>query len=115
MAKVIDRELFGSHTAPIIFSANDASEIIGARNIDKCSLAIQWPAGTTAGVFRLEASPNPDFAGTWVTLDTLTFATANSIQKGNIVDVQEVYLRVRCSTTVADAATKPRLWLRYEE
>ena len=58
-------------------------------------------AGTTAGVFAVECAPDPDYAGTWHSLGTMTWGAANTIKYVGVAGVH-LAIRVRATTPVAD-------------
>lgn len=66
---------------------------------------IQWPTGVTSGVVEIETADDPDYAGTWAPVSTVTFA--GTAPKEDYVYVPGVYsaFQHRISTVVAGGAS----------
>jgi hypothetical protein len=108
------KELFAASAAGPTTTAGDKSEVIGARHMKNASLLVQWPAGTSAGVVKLRAAGSEDFAGTWADIQTNSFVV-NTAVIGSPVAIQEEFLRVEVTTSIAGAAGRVRVFLRWEE
>ena len=60
------------------------STAVDARNYDQATIVAEWSAGSAAGVVVLEGAITSDYAGTWDSLKTLTWAAASGCDSATI-------------------------------
>jgi hypothetical protein len=98
MSRRLDSQLLDAASA-----INAAGTIGGAdiAQIDQCGVYVEFGAGVTGGVVKIETASEPTYTGTWAVLATINWATAATSHYTPLTGVYRA-LRVRISTTVAN-------------
>ena len=71
-----------------------------APQIHEGAIYVVWSAGVTAGVVEIEDAHREDYTGTWSTMGTVTFATADKVDRMNYTGTH-MAVRARISTAVS--------------
>lgn len=87
------------------------SEEIDIRNSDQVALHVASGAGVSGGVITLEASPISGYAGTWLSLGTITANAASKlfgvgVGIGSITGFPIRFVRARISTVISGGTIK---------
>lgn len=94
-AKVLDNK-----TVVDISGLLDAEQL---RRGKECCIYVEFLTGVTAGVIEVEGAHRPDFAGTWASIGTVSWAAGNRVHRVAITGVHAA-VRVRITTTVSGGA-----------
>lgn len=74
---------------------------IDTLNCQQITVISVFSAGVGAGVVTLETAPTPDYAGTWGSLGTQSFAADTAVVSSGVQGPRVFpYVRVRITTTV---------------
>lgn len=80
------------------------SDIIGPGIASRChhhTFYIAWGDSVSAGVVEIEAAPDADYGGTWVSVGTATYASGSPMCQVIHANDAHLALRARISTAVS--------------
>lgn len=88
-----------------VMSAVSAQDTVGtppADQVPHChrhNIVVEFGAGTSAGAVVVEEAARPEYAGTWVTLATISWAVASKVGSASVDSVKGA-LRTRISVAI---------------
>jgi len=77
------------------------STAIVADDAEALTLIVETSAGTSGGVVTIEGAVTSTYAGTWLSLGTITTNAASTCFAANITALPMPYVRARISTVIA--------------
>ena len=60
---------------------NAAGTIMLGAQTREHTIYVEWSAGVTAGVVTIETAPSNDYAGTWATMQTVSWVSASRVDR----------------------------------
>lgn len=83
-------------------SALNAAEpiMLGAQTAEH-TIYVEWSAGVTAGVVTIETAPSNDYAGTWATMQTVSWVSASRVDRFSFTGAFGA-VRTRVSTAITN-------------
>jgi hypothetical protein len=73
--------------------------IVDSAHVTEYGFHVETSAGVSAGAVKIETASDPNYAGTWAVLSTVTLSAASTSQYVGITDAVRC-IRARISTTV---------------
>ena len=94
-----------SSAQPLFVTIQDAQTTGDGDAIDRRGdtlfvFMVEWSASTSAGVITIEEASATDYAGTWSSIATVTWAVDDSTEAVHVGPIAGAALRARISTTV---------------
>ncbi len=96
MARRIDQVLIEEGIA---INTVGALHVQDASSIVESAFYVQFQGGANAGVVKIETAIDPDYAGTWAVLATITFAADAAVQYAALTGILRT-VRARISTAI---------------
>lgn len=94
-------------------ATDEASEAFEPENLDLVANGythiVEWGTGVTAGVVEIEGSHDADYAGTWATIHTFTYASGSPKMEYVFSPAVFPAFRHRISTAIADGTVTTKI------
>lgn len=80
---------------------NTAAPIMLGAQTREHTIYVEWSAGVTAGVVTIETAPSNDYAGTWATMQTVSWVSASRVDRFSFTGAFGA-VRTRVSTAITN-------------
>src|SRR5262245_3095838 len=87
---------------------NTTSPVYALEAADRIEAAVEWSAGTSAGVVTLEGAKLSNYGGAWQQIDTFTWSAASKIDLRDY-DKTFKFVRFRISTAIVGGTINAKI------